>query len=423
MKLHRFSFLFGLGCLASFCFSSAKVEGIAASVKSTGMAATAIAYPLDTLAAAYNPAGIYYVGDRIDAGAYWSHNTGHLEISNNIFPLPGINGSFDGMRTKDFYAGDFGINKTFCCGCCNFSVGLIGYNRNFQKTTFKNVQPLFGTSKPGLEYVHYTIAPVIAFEICECHAIGVAFNWQIQRIKVDGLRNFANPLISSSPSHVTNNGYNYSQGITFTIGWRSQLTECIAIGLTYQPKTKMDRFDKYRGLLAEHGKFDIPEKYGAGICFTPWDCWTFCFDFEYVRWDKIKALNNNLQPGISLPGSLGTSRGAGFGWKSQAFYRFGLEYAFDDCITLRAGYRYAKTPIRSSQTAVNVLTLDLVEQFVTVGGTWQFCDCSEISAFYAYGFEKKLSGSNVIPLIPFGGGDVEIKEKKSVVGVSIGWWY
>lgn len=421
MRFKCFSLMACVGMLASLCCKTTPAEAILASVKSTGMAATAIAYPLDAMSLAYNPAGIVWVGDRLDVGAAWVRNFGKAKVTGNtLLPVFGINGDFNGMRTKNSYAFEFGFCKTYCGDCFQWAVGLAVYNRNFQKTTYNHHLNLFGTSHVGLEYLHETIAPTLAVRFWDCHSLGISLDWQIQRLKVNGLQNFDTPANSSSPGHVTNRGYNYAQGLTVTLGYRWQITDCLAIGVTYQPKTHMSKFHKYRGFLAQAGRLDVPEKIGAGIAYNIMPCLTACFDWEFIRWSKVKALHNPLIPNL-FTSKLGDSNGAGFGFINQNYYRFGLEYRYNECLALRLGFRHANTPVRRSQTAVNTLTLDLVEDFITTGATWTLNENNEISFFYAYGFEKKIHGKGAIPAVPFGGGNVTLKEQKQALAFGWGW--
>lgn len=415
-----------VGMIASFCLFTSEAEAILASVKSTGMAATAIAYPQDTLAGAYNPAGMICVGNRLDLEGAWANDKGHLRVSNNQAPesiFGNVNRGFDGMRTPDVYSFAGGINQVFCDNCdfLDFSVGLIVYNRNYQKTTYnKRLTLLSFTDKPGLEYLHETVSPIISVGFCDCwghtHSLGISANYQLERIKVDGLENLAQ--ISSSPNNLTNNGYNYSHGWGFTIGYWGQITDCVTIGLTYQPKTHMKRMHHYKGFLAEHGKLDIPEKIGAGIAVDLFTCWTVCFDYEFIHWKKIHSLSNNFAFPTSADTLLGGEKGGGFGFKNQHYYRLGLEWRYNPCFTFRLGYRHANTPVKKSQAAVNLLTLDLVEDFITFGGTWNVdCD-NELSFFYAYGFEHSLKGP--IPPQLFGG-TAKIREQKQALGIAWGY--
>jgi long-chain fatty acid transport protein len=323
------------------------------------------------------------------------------------------------MKTKDIYPAGFGLSKTWHINCdWNIAAGLILYNRNYQKTTYGRPIPLFGTSKPGLEYLHETISPIIAVQIYDSHTIGISANLQIERIKVNGLENFDNIFRSVDPGHVTNRGYGYAHGWGVTVGYFGQLTDELSIGLTYQPKTKMSRITKYSGFLAERGRLDVPRKIGAGIAYHFTPCLVMAFDVEQIQWEKVKALSNDFP----APMRLGSSMGPGFGFINQWYYRVGLEWKFEECWTARIGFRHARTPVRKSQTAVNILTLDLVEDFITAGATWDLNCCNEISILGAYGFENTLKGKNSIP-ISFGGGEVNLKEQKFAIGVAWGWKY
>ena len=398
-----------------------KLEAIAASVKSTGMAATAIAYPLDALCTAYNPAGMVWIGDRLDIGVDYLHDRGSINVKGNLNPLvAGVNGKFTGMRTQNFFSGEFGFNKVWCYKELAISTGMATYDRNFQKTTYKHPLPLFGTSRAGLEYVNYTISPTVAVYFNDWLSFGLSIDWQIQRLKVNGLQNFDNPVSSAFPGHVTNREYSYAQGVTPTIGWRGQITKNIALAATYRPKAHMRNFKKYKGFLAQHGRLDVPEKIGAAISVNI-GCWTACFDFEFIRWDNVRALHNPLLPNL-LVSQLGRKDGAGFGFRNQPYYRVGVEWQATDCWTFRAGFRHARTAVRRTQTAVNVLTLDCVEDFVTVGGTWLVSARHELSWYYAHGFQKKVKGKNSIPAV-FGGGNIDIKEQKDAAALSWGWRY
>ena len=419
MNLRFKNFILGVSLLAAFILPSTRAEAVLASVKSLGMAATAIAYPQDSLCIAYNPAGLVWVGDRIDGEAGWLRNTARLRVSGNANPE--FNGSFNAMRTKDFYFAGGGFSKSYCCECFQWSVGFAVYNRNFQKTTYGRSHPLVGTSHIGLEFVNETIAPTLAVLLFDDHSFGITFNWQIERLKVNGVENFDNEALSRSPGNVTNRGYAYSHGFMPTFGYRWQVTECIAIGATYQPKTHMSKFKKYKGFAVD-GRIDVPEKWGMGISVDILPCWTACFDAELVRWSGARSLHNNFIIPTTDDTKLGAKNGTGFGFRDQWFFRVGLEYRLSESLALRAGFRHAKALPRRTQTAVNLLTQDCVEDFMTVGATWNINCCSEISAAFAYGFEKKIKGRDSIPAL-LGGGNVDLKERKYALGLAYGWKY
>lgn len=422
-----FRFLKLLSCVGSviaLCLQSQSAEAIFASVKSTGMAATCISYPLDSLVGAYNPAGMVDVGDRFDFEVGWVRDRGHADVHGNL--IPAVNGRFNGMRTKDVYPAGFGLNKTFCFCDWEVSAGLILYNRNFQKTTYTRPFVLLGTSNLGLEYVNETLSPCFAVKFLERHSFGVSVNYQIERIKVNGIQNFDHPVLpppfppgSVAPGHVTNRGYNYSTGWGVTVGYLGEIFDGFRFGATYQPETCMTRLNKYKGFLANKGRLNIPRKIGAGISYDVLPCVVVAFDVEHIQWSKIRALHNPLiQDGTIFP--IGSKKGPGFGFRNQWYYRVGVEWKINPCWTVRAGFRHANTPIRKTQTAVNLLTLDTVEDFVTVGATWNVTCSQELSGVFAYGFPHKIYGKNSIPQ-SFGGGEADLKEQKFALGLAYGW--
>lgn len=428
---------------------SGSADAVLASVKTLGMAATGIAYPQDALAAAFNPAGAVEICDRIDVGFTWAQDKGHSHVHGNTLPQPildflggPVNGTFNGFKQSNAYNPDFGINKRL--GCNNeWAVGLVVFNRNYNKTTYDKPFVLLGNSPAGLEYVQETASAVIAYRINECHNIGLNINLQGQRLKVNGLENVGNPLFpllrTTNPGHVTNKGYDYSFGWGVTLGWQWHVMDGLTIGLTYQPKTSMSKLKKYDGFIHK-GQLEVPAIYSGGIAYRfLCDRATVAFDVQHYDWSGVRNLHKPLLHEIEVAGvdvevlePLGSKNGPGFGFKPQTFYRFGIDYMINCEWTIRAGYRYGNTPIKKSQTVVNQLVLDTPEQFFTCGFSYRPNDRNEISGFFAWGFEKTIKGKNSIPVgLPppfpppngFGGGEADLKARKCAVGLSWGWYY
>lgn len=419
------------GALA-LCAKAGSADALLAGVKATGMAAACTSYPIDCFAGAYNPAGMALLCDRFDLGVNMTHFTQSTTIVNYTHPLFGPqNGTRNGARTPNLYGGEFGINKNFCFNACDqdlqVSLGLIAYNRNFIKTTYSQPYTLFGTSNTGMEYLNETVAAIIAARLWERHSFGIALNYQVQRLKVNGLENFETLLagFTIDPTKTTNRGYNWSQGFGITLGYLCQVTDCLRVGLAWQPQQSMSRFKKYEGFVADKGKFNIPQRFQAGISYSLTPCLTVAADYEWVNWEKIPQLGNKTFPNFYTH-LLGEKKGAGFGWTNQNYWRFGVDYAFNSCISVRAGFRHTNAPIRKEFTAVNLLTLDCVENVITCGATWKQSVCNEFSVFYAYGFENKINGKNSIPsTAPFFGNLIqqgsEINLKQSLMAGGISW--
>jgi long-chain fatty acid transport protein len=385
--------------------------GLLISPKTSGRAWTAMAQPEDTLSGAFNPAGLAFIGDRWDLGVFYTYLDGKTTISDSFLS----DGTYSSHKDKNFFLPEFGINKDVCE--CYMTLGLIGYNRNFVKTTYNDPIRLYGTSKLGLEFVQENLSPVVTIRFGGCHAIGASIDFVFQRLKINGLETFADPIFSIEPERVTNKGYDYCYGITGTLGWTSIFDNWVFIGLAYQAETKTTRFAKYKGLLPDKGSMNIPQRMMGGIAIRPIPCVTIEFDCEYVKWTDRKVFNNPIVPNIyQLPG-FGVEDGVGLGWRNQIHFRFGGEWRVNQELLLRVGYSQARTPIKTTQVVQGALTANIVEQYVTTGFTWFINYCYEFSGFFGYGFENQVRGS--IPFI-LGDGTIQLKEKNNIAGLSIG---
>ncbi|WP_068470131.1 OmpP1/FadL family transporter [Candidatus Protochlamydia phocaeensis] len=411
-KFWRQSVWIGLTILATFL--ATKAEATFASTKALGMAAANTAAPQDSLIVAYNPAGITEVGDRFDLGINYIRTESRAKVKGSLNPL--YNGSFDGAKTKEIFAPEFGLAKALPY---RLSAGLAVYNSDYLKTKFGRPVPILGTTRAGLEYVHETVAGTIAWQVDPCQTIGISINYMVQRFKIEGVQNTIQA--SAFPTDVTNRGYNYSHGVGFTLGWLGHFTRYFSIGISYRPRTHMSRFHKYKGFFAERGRLDISSLLTAGIAFHPFCFLTLTFDVQHINWRENRSLRNKSIPNVFIHPT-GSRKGPGFDWTNQTFYRAGIAYAINDEWTVRAGYRYAHTSIRARSTLVNIPTLTCTQSYVTMGATWSWNACSEISAFVGYGFKHSIKGKP-LPAIPFGGGRVDLEEQKMIAGISLGQSY
>jgi len=386
-------------------------------IKAKGMGGAAIAMPQDALAAASNSAGMFFVGDRLDLGLDWFQPTRGAEIVGS--PAP-INGSYDGSAKKNFYIPEFGYNKVINP---NLTLGVSVYGNGGMNTDYTTAFPLFGSTPAGVDLSQLLIAPTVAWQVAPGQVIGASINFAYQRFKATGLENFTAPVgspqqFSMYPGNVTNQGYDSSTGWGLRVGWLGKLLPACDVGVTYQTKSKMGDLDKYRGLFAEQGGFDIPANYGAGVACRVAPPVTLAVDIVRIEYSGVRSVNNPLLPNL-FQAPLGADGGAGFGWKDVTAYKFGAQWQVNPDLALRAGYNYGKQPIPTSETLFNVLAPGLVEQHFTLGGTLKVGTNSEVSFAYMYAPEKKINGSNSIPA-PFGGGETNIRLKEQSLGVAFG---
>jgi long-chain fatty acid transport protein len=387
-------------------------------VKSMGMGGVGIALPQDGLAAATNPAGTAFVGDRVDLGLTWFMPNRSAEISGNQMPpgFPNLNGDYDGNDKKNFFIPELGYVKQFSP---QLSGGVAIYGNGGMNTDYGSnpYAALGGTGNAGVDLSQLFISPSLAYKITPEHSIGIALNIAYQRFKAYGI-----PIgfqgFSESPNNLTDNGYDSSWGWGGRIGYTGKITPELTIGATYATKTYMGSLDKYQGLFAQQGSFDIPANWGLGVAWKAIPALTLAFDYQRIQYSGVKSIANPLDQ-LFTGNLFGSSNGPGFGWDDVNVYKLGAAYEIGDW-TLRGGYTYVTQPIPESQTFLNILAPGVVQNHLTLGATWATSKTGELSFNYIHAFEKTVNGSGSIPM-NLGGGEADIKMYQNSLGVAYGW--
>ncbi|MBI3902929.1 MAG: outer membrane protein transport protein [Nitrosomonadales bacterium] len=417
---------------------------IAYGMKNEGMGGASIALPQDALAAANNPAGMVMVGDRTDIGLilFMPHRKASVNGNDCSAGVLGpyacgggtLNGEFDGNGKSDFFIPQFGYNKMINA---NTSVGVSVFGNGGMNTQY-NTNPLapFGASgQMGINLEQLFIAPTWSMKYNDTSAVGIALNLAYQRFSATGLQPFdcltsfgacpdgiggftTNPAYSptASPGSVTNNGTDTSTGYGLRLGWTGEVQPGMTLGATYQTKTKMGKFTKYQGLFADQGSFDIPSKYGLGIAYKIKPETTVAFDIERINYSDVPSVHDSG----SVAQQLGSNGGPGFGWQNLTVYKLGVSHAYSTKFTVRAGYDHSDQPIPSKETFFNILAPGIVQDHLTLGGTWKLENNREVTVAYVHAFNKKVSGSGSISP-SFGGGEVNLNMYEDSIGISYGW--
>jgi long-chain fatty acid transport protein len=386
-------------------------------VKSQGMGGVGIALPQDALAAAANPAGMGLIGDRVDLGVTWFRPQRETTISGNAFP--GVDANYDANDTENFFIPDFGYNRQINP---KLTLGVSVYGNGGMNTDYKKGIPLFGSSgSAGVDLIQLFVAPTVTWKLTPSQTIGASLNLAYQRFEAKGLQGFNGA--STSPANLTDNGHDNSYGAGLHLGWIGQINDVVSLGATYQSRTYMSKFDKYKGLFAEQGDFDIPSSYGVGIALKATPKLTIAADVQRINYSDVASVGNLSLP--NLANGLGSDNGAGFGWRDVTTTKLGASYAYSDALTVRAGYNHSTQPIRSSDTLFNILAPGVIQDHVTLGATWVLANKSEVSLSYIHAFEENVNGSGSIPPgfppAGFGGGEANLKMYQDSLGIAYGW--
>lgn len=396
-------------------------------MKSKGMGGVGIALPQDAMAAANNPANMVLVGDRIDLGVDWFNpdrtatwkGTVAGGFVNGAYPTTN-QGDFN-SGSKNFFVPEFGYNKMIND---RMSLGVSVYGNGGMNTDYGKVVIAGGTSNTYSNLEQLFIAPTWSMKLSDKNAIGVTLNFAYQTFEARGLQAFDAAGQTLYRGAVTDNGKDTSTGWGVRIGWTGQISPNVTLGATYQSKTKMSKFDKYKGLFAEQGGFDIPETYGIGIAVKATDKLTVAGDVVQINYGDIRSLAND---GSKFPGVAGTplggDNGSGFGWSDQTVYKLGMTYQYSPNLLLRAGYNYAAMPISQKNTYFNILAPATVEQHLTLGATWTMANKSELTVSYMHAFSKGIDGVNNGNggFAGVDGHPINLKMDQNALGIAYGW--
>ncbi|MCE9568747.1 MAG: outer membrane protein transport protein [Rhodocyclales bacterium] len=412
MKLNKIAALIAIAAASGSAFATNGYFAHGYGMKAKGMAGVGIALPQDGLAAATNPAGMVMVGDRLDLGVDWfKPNRGAEIVGTGV----GINGSYDGNGDSSFLVPEFGYNKMLGW---DMSVGVSVYGNGGMNTKY-NISPFVaigGQNPAGVNLEQLFIAPTFAMRLNKDHALGVSIVMAYQTFGATGLQPFdgAGSLHAGS---VTNRGNDHSTGWGLRLGWTGQVSENVTLGATYASKIK-GKFNDYKGLFAEEGRFDIPENYGIGIAVKATPKLTVAADIQQINYGSVKAIANPNCGGAGC--LLGTSGGSGFGWRDMTVFKLGVSYELSKDMTLRAGVSTNRQPIPARETFFNILAPGVVENHLTLGGTWTLANKNELTVGYMHAFKKTVNGSGSVAATGMGAGEANLHMSQDSLGLAYG---
>jgi long-chain fatty acid transport protein len=241
----------------------------------------------------------------------------------------------------------------------------------------------------------------------------------------------------TSPNSLSNNGKDSAWGYGFQIGGLWDINPKFSLGASLRSKMYMGDFNKYSDLFAGGGEFDMPAVGTIGAAFRATDQLTFALDVQQIWYGDIDAIaNDNLleskcdlnaafgmpsAPGATYDSSycLGGSNGAGFGWDDMTIIKFGVQYAVNDQLALRAGYSHGNNPVDGSQVAFNTLAPAVIEDHWTLGATYALRDNYELTFWGMYAPENSVSGPGAFT----GTSAPEISMSQYELGVNFTWLF
>lgn len=392
---------------------------------------TSAAMGLDGFMGSSNPAKLAFVGNRLDLDALAFSPSRRIERTGSGTPY-----DFSSTSKNSFYLlPEVGyarkVGERFSLGLTLYGNG--GLNTEYHDDTGipdTNANParcgnapgnfLLGCGKLGFDLAQVILAPTVSWQYRPGQSLGISALLAYQRIKVYGFQAFEG--LSAHPEAVSNRGYDNSFGAGVRIGWFARPLPWLDVGAAYATRTYMGEFDKYRGLLADEGNFDIPSNFSIGAAIRPAKDWELGFDVQRIFWGDIRALRNGVLNSLEDPQNnpLGSKDGSGFNWRDRNVYRAGLSYAVTPQLTLRAGAAYGKRP--SADTSANSVTLGLFAPNplwqLTAGGTWSLDARNQLHLAVGHYLEKDFKGPSATAGLGVGGEETGTPHVETLM---LGW--
>lgn len=383
-----------------------------------GLAGAGVALPQDALAAATNPAGMAFVGQRYDAGLALFNPNRHYTVEGlpslalGTFGLaPGTVDSGSTLFPVPYFGANWEVGGSSTFGVSVYGHG--GMNTDYPTATF------FAAAPTGVDLSQLFLVPTYAVKWGGGrHAFGVSPVLVFQRFEVRGVQTFA--AFSADPSRLSNNGHDESTGFGVKLGYLGQWTPRFSFGVAYQSEMAMEEFDSYAGLFAEGGGFDIPASVWLGFAYQASDRLTVALDVQEIDYSSIRSVGNPLFPNL-FQAPLGAANGPGFGWDDMTVVKLGFMWKGRGPWTWRFGVSTGDQPIPESEMLFNILAPGVMEEHLTVGFSRELPGNRALNVAVMRAFSSSVRGPN--PLELPGVQQIELEMDQWDLEVSFSWGY
>ena len=271
------------------------------------------------------------------------------------------------------------------------AVSLLLYANGGLNTHYKT-NPYTGSGGPvGVDLDQVFITPNLARKLGYGVSIGGGPVFAVQRFAAQGLQLFSG--YSSNAGALTNTGYQYSYGIGAKFGAAWDATDWLSFGAAYQSRIWTTNLDKYKGLFAEQGSFDIPPEITAGFTVRPLPTLDLSFQYQHIFYGDIKSIaNQGTQLQLGIP--LGANDGPGFGWQDMDVFGFGVQWKATQQLVLRTGYSHATDFTTAKNALFNILAPATIKDHITFGVGYDITPSWTLGAASVHAFNSVLNGYN-----------------------------
>jgi len=300
------------------------------------------------------------------------------------------------------------------------AAGVAGVTANGEVHVFVRESLLSAphTRTLGVNLEQAVITPSLAYKVSDELSVGVSALVGVQRFSAQGLGDFVS--FSKEPLALTDNGAELSMGLGGRLGLSYSPLSWLRLGAVASSKVYMSDFERYQGLFADEGDFDIPAHLGLGLALRPLQMLHISADVTRILYEGVTSISNpgptgdqlltgfnqNLMngfqaaiEGVNVPVNqgaqhpLGAGNGYGFGWESIWVMKVGASLQISPTLELMLGYAYGQDPIASSEALFNMIAPAVVQHHYTGGASYSLSAHHQLTVSYQY----VLNGEVLIP--------------------------
>ncbi len=315
--------------------------------RSLAMGHTGVAVVNNAELAFFNPAGLVYLENRINAAVGVSAVFSDVVWQNDEY---GEFARTDSPVGTPFYAYfSYKVSDRFTLGLAAYTP----YGSSVEWPTDWAGSHLVNNIDLKAIYVQ----ALASFKITDNLSIGagpiyvngsVNFNRNLSRSLTDLEGNRSNVTVDASGV----NAFGWSAGLMYSpmdslrigVNYRSEITmkaeggEADFLNIPNSPLTPFNdtTFD---------AELPLPAELSVGVSYQLNDQWLFAFDYNRTFWGVYESLDLKFAD-PNIPTSKNPRN-----YKDASIYRFGLQYAANETFALRAGYYFDQSPVQSGYFA------------------------------------------------------------------------
>lgn len=194
-------------------------------------------------------------------------------------------------------------------------------------------------------------------------------------------------------------------GLGFIVGATKDWDK-FSIGGAYFSRQYMSTFRNYSKDLLSY-RLDQPQKIQAGIAYRPTEKLELLLDYKWVNWGGVNQMGRS-----SIRG--------GLGWDNTHTVKFGMRYAVNDKLMLRAGIGHGNQPIDGESVFGNGLFPAITKTNLGLGFSYRIRPQMDLNMSYVHAFhneEIETGGGDLFSILTRGT-RVELEMDSVAIGIT-----